>query len=73
LTDNQLGIFLGALALALAFLPHWLDPVILWRERLEGWERPTPDRWFWAGVAALTAILLAGFAAGAYALALHLA
>jgi H+/Cl- antiporter ClcA len=66
LTNDQLGLFLGLLALIFVLLPHWLDPVILWRERLEGWEeKPSPHRLFWVTMATLIAVVFA--AIGAFA------
>jgi hypothetical protein len=67
LTNDQLGVFFGLLGLIFVLLPHWLDPVILWRERLEGWERvPSPRRLFWVTIATLIAVLFAALGALAY-------
>jgi hypothetical protein len=67
LTDDQLGVFLGLLALIFVLLPHWLDPVILWRERIERWEEiPSPHRLFWVTAATLIAVIFAALGAFAY-------
>jgi hypothetical protein len=67
LTNDQLGVFFGLLALIFVLLPHWLDPVILLRERIEGWEQKPDDprRLFTITIATLIAIVFA--AAGALA------
>lgn len=70
MSDDQLGVFLGLLALIFVLLPHWLDPVILWRERLDRWEesQPSPHRLFWSAIASLIAIVFAALGALAFAL-----
>ena len=70
MSDDQLGVVVGVLALILVLLPHWLDPVILWRERLDRWEesQPSPHRLFWSAIASLIAIAFAAIGALAFAL-----
>ena len=68
MTNDQWGVFFGLLGLIFVLLPHWLDPVILWRERIEGWEeRPdSPRRRFYVTIATLIAIVFAALGALAY-------
>ena len=65
MTNDQWGVFFGLLGLIFVLLPHWLDPVILWRERIEGWEeRPdSPRRLFYVTMATLIAIVFAAIGA----------
>jgi hypothetical protein len=54
--SDRLGYILGLIALVCAFLPHWLDPLILLKEKREGWEqRPERPRSGLAIVIALAA------------------
>ena len=41
--SNRLAYVLGFIALVFVFLPHWLDPLILLKEKREGWEQ-RPER-----------------------------
>jgi hypothetical protein len=68
LTNDQLGVFFGLLALIFVLLPHWLDPIILWRERIEGWEErsDSPRRLFYVTMATLIAVIFAVLGALAY-------
>lgn len=64
--SDRFGLFLGLAALIFVLLPHWLDPVILWRERLERWEeKPSPRRLFYVTMATLIALIFAALGAGA--------
>jgi hypothetical protein len=74
LNNDQLGVFFGLLGLIFVLLPHWLDPVILWRERIEGWEeRPdSPRRQVYVAIATLIAIIFSALGALAYGWWLHL-
>lgn len=65
---DWLAYVLGFIALIFVFLPHWLDPVILWREKIEGWE-PEKSRSRRSRIeiigAIIVAILFATIGAGA--------
>ena len=63
---DAFAYLLGFVALVIVFLPHWLDPLILMKERREHWEeRPTaPRRWGLVLWAVLNAILAAAVCAG---------
>ena len=63
--DDALGVILGFIALVFVFLPHWLDPLILMKEKREHWEeRPAmPRNWGAVMLAVLSAILCAAVAA----------
>jgi membrane protease YdiL (CAAX protease family) len=62
---DWIGYVGGFIALVFVFLPHWLDPLILMKERREGWEeRPAqPRRWGLVLWAVFNAILAAGIVA----------
>jgi hypothetical protein len=68
MNNDQLGIAFGLLGLIFVLLPHWLDPVILLRERIEGWEQKPDDprRLFYVTIATLIAIIFAALGALAY-------
>jgi hypothetical protein len=64
--SDRLGYILGLIALVCAFLPHWLDPLILLKEKREGWEqRPERPRSGLAIVIALAAAVTFAAAAAA--------